>query len=143
MKHTLSRLSLVLTLALCLCLGERKVQGQFVPPGRKNFLITITSGTPIQVSATAITIDRILVQMAKGGSGLGYICTTAVGTTPSSKCSGSGQLAAQLAPASSIAPGGSYSDTTPASGTAGMNAQVYWIDGDVNGDVVIVSMNVR
>lgn len=131
---------------LSILLGMLGLTGtaQYVPPGRVNKVITITSGTPVQVTTNIQVIaDRLLIQMLKGGSGLGYICVVAVNVTPSSKCSGSGQLGAQLAPASSTAPGGSYSDTNPTSQTPGINLSTIWVDGDTTSDQVLVSYNVR
>jgi hypothetical protein len=115
-----------------------------VAPGRVNTVITITSGTPIQVTTNkTVTADRLLIQSLTGGSGIVQICIVKPGVTPSAKGGGSGQLAAQLAPASSTAPGGSYSDVSPASQTAGILLNTIFIDGTHSGDTVVVSYNVR
>ena len=116
--------------------------GQFVPPGRKNFTKTITSGTPIQVSATPLTVDRYIIQMAIGGTGYGLICIVPVGTTPAASCATAGQLSGQLAPASATAPGGSWSDAVANQGGS-INLQTVWIDGSVSGDKVTISANVK
>ena len=116
--------------------------GQFVPPGRKNFKITITAGTPQRVSATPLVVDRYIIQMAIGGTGSGLICIVPVATTPAASCATAGQLSGQLAPASATAPGGSWSDGVSNSGGS-INLQTVWVDGSNSGDVVIVSANVK
>ena len=116
--------------------------GQFTAPGRKNFTKTITSGTPIQVSTTPLTVDRYIIQMAIGGTGYGLICIVPVGTTPAASCGTAGQLSGQLAPASTTAPGGSWSDSVATPGGS-INLQTVWIDGSHSGDVVTISANVK
>lgn len=46
---------------------------------RYNLLITVTAGTPIQVTAglacpnCPLLVDRTLIQMVHGGTGIGYV----------------------------------------------------------------------
>lgn len=131
---------------VCVCMVAMALHAQissFVPPGRKNYLITVTSGTPIQVSSVPVTIDRGLIQMDIAASGgYGSICIVPVGTTPAAQCATMGQLGARLAPGTATAPGGSYSDFVAASGGS-INLQTIWIDGSHTGDPVIVSVNVK
>ncbi len=115
---------------------------QFVAPGRKNFKLTVNSGVPVQVSSTPLTVDRYVIQMAKGGTGVGYICIVPVGTTPASKCSTAGQLAGQLAAATSTAPGGSWTDFVAVPGGS-IDLRTVWVDGDTSSDVMTVSANVK
>lgn len=117
----------------------------FAAPGRQNILVTVTTaGTPVRVTSAAnLIVDRFIIQAAAGASvGLGYVCSTN-GATPSSYCGGSGQLAAELAPATATAPGSSYSDTTSPQGTAGIPMNQYYIDCATSGAQFIVSFNVR
>jgi hypothetical protein len=107
---------------------------------RLNQLITITSGTPIQLSKFHLYASEILIQMATGGTGLGYVCAgIPLGTTPAASCGTAGQLSAQLSPASSTAPGGYYADQASAKGGPGIDLATIWIDGSHTGDTVIVT----
>lgn len=107
---------------------------------RINKSITVTAGTPIQVSSTKILAAEVFIQMATGGTGVGYICAgIPSGTTPSASCGGAGQLTAQLAPASATAPGGSYSDSISLTVGAGIDISTIWVDGGHSGDVILVS----
>lgn len=107
---------------------------------RINKSITVTAGTPIQVASSRILASEILIQMATGGTGLGYICAgIPTGTTPSASCGGAGQLTAQLAPASATAPGGSYSDSASFKEGIGIDVSMIWVDGGHSGDVILVT----
>lgn len=119
---------------------------------RQNLKVTITAGTPINLGKLVnpngenVFADRLFIQMAKAGTGLGEVIDMdafPIGTAPAAHGATAGQLTAQLAPATATAPGGSYSDTmSPKDGT-GINLATMWLDGSVNGDVVNVSFNRR
>jgi hypothetical protein len=118
----------VLTLLLALCCAPL---GSSV---RYNKTLTITSGTPIQLATVPTFARAIFIQMAASGSGIGYVMAgIPPGTTPNH--STSGQLTAQLAPASATSPGGNYSDNN----ALGIDIARIWIDGANSGDTVIVS----
>lgn len=110
---------------------------------RINQLITITAGTPIQLSKIPLIASRIFIQMAVGGAGNGQVITVPVGVTPAAHGGTAGQLTAQLAAASATAPGGGYSDAAYPHDGGGINLQQMWLDGDTNGDTVIVSYDQR
>ena len=104
---------------------------------RTNKTLTITAGTPIQLSATQVFAREIFIQMQSGGSGIGYVMDMngyPAGTTPSH--STSGNLTAQLSNATSTNPGGAYSDNCAA---RCIDISKVWIDGSNNGDTVTVS----
>jgi hypothetical protein len=120
------------------------------PPGVFNVIKTVTSGTPIQLTTAHVVIDSMVIEMLKGGTGIGYVCAGIPGgTTPSSKCSGTAsnatfgttsQLGAQLASATSTAPGGSYSYPLP---VPGLDASTFWVDGDSTSDTILISVHVK
>lgn len=144
----LSAASIACLIALLLgYLTRQTVHAQaFVGPGRINYFVTVvTAGTPVRVTTnTTLIVDRCLFQAAAGASvGLGYLCTAANGTTPTSNCGGSGQLAAEFAPATATAPGSAYSDTIPSQGAVGIAPSLYWLDNATSGAAYVVSCNVR
>ena len=75
----------IISLTLLSALFASVLPGQlpsYVAPGRKNYLITITAGTPIQVTSVPVTVDRMLIEMdISSGGGYGSICIVPVGTT--------------------------------------------------------------
>lgn len=104
---------------------------------RTNQTITVTSGTPIRLSSTHVYVREIFIQMAIGGTSAGYVMIVA-GHTPSK--STAGDVTAQLAPATSTAPGGAYSDSSQ---QADIDLYNIWVDGDHSGDTIIVSYDTR
>ncbi len=107
---------------------------------RINLKITITSGTPIQLSAFHLYASEILIQNKSGGTGIIQICAgIPLGTTPAAHCGTAGQLTAELAPASSTAPGGSYSDSVTIKSGTGIDLSGIWLDGGTSGDIATVS----
>lgn len=106
---------------------------------RINQLVTIAAGTPVHLSAIHLYVSEILIQAAAGGTGLIQICIVPYGTTPAGHCATAGQLAAQLAPATSTAPGGSYSDSVGLKSGTGIDASTIWIDGTASSDTAVVS----
>lgn len=103
---------------------------------RINKIITLISGTPVQVSATSILADRLLIQAAAGGTHIVYVCIVGPGVTPASNCGTAGQLAAQLAPATATAPGGSYSDFTYPGASGPLDVSFYWLCGTTDEQVI-------
>lgn len=110
----------------------------FSPNGRQNHSIIITAGTPIQLTTVAGTYaQEVFIQQAFGDSGTIYVMDMTgfpPKTTPSH--TNSLDLTAQLAGATSTAPGQSYSDSCP---TKCIDASRIWVDGASNSDVVIAS----
>jgi hypothetical protein len=102
---------------------------------RVNRLITVTSGTPVRISSVVPSLaTELFVQMAAGGSGKGYVMLGIPdGVTPSS--SNAAQVTAELAPATSTAPGGSLTDAPP----QGLDVSQAWVDGSNSGDTIRVS----
>jgi hypothetical protein len=134
---TFKRLTLI---ALLLSLAVALV-GQTGP--RINQTFTIAAGTPICVGngtgasqQTPVWAQRVFVQMLPGGTGVGYIMAD-INFPRVPAHTNSTDLTATLAPASSTAPGGSYSDTSQSQGT--MDMARFWIDGSHTGDTVAVS----
>lgn len=122
-------------IAVALLLGALAGNAQFgQPPGVFNRLITTTNGTPIQITTSHIVVDSLSIQMQHGFTSLGYVCIVAPGVTPASKCTGSGQLAFELAPATSTAPGAQLSYPLP---IPGLDLNTVWIDSDVNCGVIV------
>lgn len=102
-------------------------------------LITVTAGTPIFVAAgqTPIMADRVLIQMRHGGTGLGLVYDDVpVGMTAAEVAAG-GDLAVELAPASSTAPGGTYADL------GSVDLRTVAIDGSNSGDTILVDAHLR
>lgn len=124
---------------------------------RYNLLITVTAGTPIQVTAglacpnCPLLVDRTLIQMVHGGTGIGYVMDLSQyfisGSLPASVTPNhatAGQLTAELAPASATAPGGSYSDSVTGSpGGGAIDLSHIWLDGSHTGDTIIVTYKLR
>jgi hypothetical protein len=123
---------------------------------RKNKLVTIASGTPVQLSALANSgcsttvnqacyVDKLFIQPAIGGSGVVYVMDMSAfiaGTVPS--YSTADDVTAQLCAATSTAPGCNYLDTSlPAPASGGIDITRIWIDGSNTGDTVVVSFVLR
>ncbi len=129
---------LALAAALCICAAPGFAR-------RVNITITITAGTPVQISAQPKIANRIFVQMVTGGTGRGYVMDgIPVGVTPDPTVSG--QLTAELAPATATAPGGTYTDGGPGTTAAtngGIDLQRFWVGGSNTGDKIIVSYDER
>lgn len=130
LRRTISAITIIALLLLFPVAGGSSV--------RYNRTITVTAGTSIQLTTTSRYLVRaIFIQMAIGGSGYGAVMAGIVnGRTPSK--STSGDLTAQLAPASATAPGSSYSD----SNQLGIDLSTIWVDGSNSGDTIIVSYDV-
>lgn len=112
---------------------------------RVNTQITITAGTPVNLLTgltTAYTgppvyASRVFIQMKHGGTGLGYVMDGIYQRVPSA--SAASDLTAELSPASSTAPGGSYEDWDKAMDRGGVDISQIWIDGSHSTDVVLAS----
>jgi hypothetical protein len=118
---------------------------------RQQAIITLNPGTPINVGTTLralyggfrIIADRIIAQMLKGGSGVGYIMDMTSyppGTAPVKTTSG--HLTAQLAAATATAPGDAYIDRMNDWDGGGIDLDLFWVDGD-QADKINFSANVK
>ncbi len=120
---------------------------------RLNVTITLNPGHPVQISSlfnantagkhgTPFILDRIFIQMAIGGTGVGYVMTgIPEGVTPSA--STSGQISAQLASSGGgTDPGGSYEDRAYEKDGTGIDGAGIWVDGSA-ADPCIVSVDQR
>lgn len=103
--------------------------------GRVTKTLTITAGTPIRLATSVTLVDRLVIQMKHGGSGLGYVMDGITSGTPSIGANNP----VELAPASANAPGGTYQDSSP----LGIDISQIWIDGSNSGDIVGVSYFAR
>lgn len=116
------------------------------PVGPHAVLITVTAGTPIQVTTKHVVISSLMIQPLVGANAqLIYVCGgVQTGTTPTAACAatanGSYELAAQLSAATTTVPGPVYSFYVP---TPGSDLSTYWIDGLHSGDTVLVSFFVH
>lgn len=119
---------------------------------RQNLKVTITAGTPVNVgllvdpTGAPVFVDRLFIQMAIGGTGVGYVMDLDAyppGTVPAAAGATAGQLTAQLTPASAALPGGTYGDTSSPRDGTGIDLSTLWLDGSHTGDTVIVSFNRR
>lgn len=124
---------------------------------RLNKTVTLTPGTPLQLSqifgynntftsnnfpgGAPMIINRVFVQMAIGGTGVGYVMDgIPKGTIPSH--STASQLTAQIGAASGANPGGSYSDRSYEKDGGGIDGSQFWVDGSA-ADPMIISVDVR
>lgn len=127
--------------ALCLL----ALAATIYPGPRYNKIYTVAAGTPIQLATVTTPANRVFIQMLTGGSGSGYVMDVSsyvAGTTPAHTTSG--ELVAQLCPATSTAPGCSYSDTAgSAPGSGAIDISKLWIDGSNSGDTLVVSYDLR
>ncbi len=75
-----------------------------------NATVTITAGTPIPLATGPIPIkvEHLLVQMLTGGTGRGLVYQGFPPNTAAASIAAATGAPAELAPASSTAPGGSY-----------------------------------
>ena len=113
-------------------------------------IITITAGAAIRLilnpsTARAVQANSMLIQALHGGSGLIYI----LNCDPSITCvrgNAGTTLVAELAPATSTAPGGSFTFPTngsATSGSGGFDVRYWAVDGSTNGDTVATSWDLR
>jgi hypothetical protein len=117
---------------------------------RQNTKITLTPGTPINL-AVALSLqphtmcNRVFIQMATGGTGLGYVMGgIGGGRTPAT--TNANDVSAELAPATATAPGGSYADPSGVlefSQAPAIDLTTIWVDGTAADPVrVSVDLNV-
>lgn len=137
--------TLIVTLCACFIGGfifERITEGQQSgqPQGIGNIELTITSGTPTQVTTKHILVSNLSIQNTHSATnGITYVCG-GQHSAPSSKCSGTNQLSFELLAATSTAPGGQLGYPVPTK--QGIDLSTIWIDGDTTGTPVTVSYNV-
>lgn len=106
---------------------------------RYGHVVTVTSGTPVHVTTSAIYLSRSMVQALHGGTSVIYVCYAPVGSTPHSKCSTDGELIAEISAASTANPGGSLSDPIYLDADNPVDARTLWVDGDHTGDTANVT----
>ena len=113
-------------------------------------IITITAGTAIRLILNPTTVkpvlaNSMLIQVQHAGSGLVYVLnanpqqTCALGNATTTEV-------AELAPATSTEPGGSFtfpSNGSATNGSSGFDVRYWCVDGSNSGDTVIVSWDVR
>jgi hypothetical protein len=105
-----------------------------------NVTVTITAGTPIALASSSLFVNEVSIQMASGGSGIGYVMDMngfPAGTVPNH--STSGHLTAQLGAATVTAPGSWYRDHCPDKDPCIDAARVF-VDGGNSGDQVIIKV---
>lgn len=118
-------------------------------------IVTLVANVPQQVSAIfgfnktftsgnfpggqSMMMDRVLIQMRAGGTGLGSVYDGVAsgviptpGTTPD----------AQLAPATAGSPGGSYTDTISPNSGNGINGTELWVS-STQADPVLISVDLK
>lgn len=113
--------------------------------GIENKIITITAGTPQQLSTTDIFVSRISMQMGAGAAGaFGEWITVPVGVTPAAHGGTAGQLSRQLpAATSATVPGVGWEERMDYQDGLGINLREIWVDGQHTGDTVLISFNRR
>ena len=111
---------------------------------RLNQTLTITSGTPINLATGKTTAapgpvyaTRYFIQMQHGGSGIGKVYDG----VPASMANPTfaNYLTAELAAATSQAPGGSFEDWDKSGDRGGIDVNEVWIDGGNTNDTVLTS----
>ena len=112
---------------------------------RRNKKLTITAGTPLNVFTGTIAagpnpvyVRSVSIQMATGGSGLGYVMDGIYGGGRVPATTNEADVTMELFPATDTTPGGIYSDSAPVR-DYGLDVNAMWIDGAHTGDTVRVS----
>ncbi len=96
--------------------------------------VTVTSGgTPVQITATKTACQAISIQALSTNTGKIY-----VGLSNINKTTSVGVLGVLAVPTANLIP--SFNAYQPQ--VAGLNADAFWIDADVNGEGVIVAITV-
>ncbi len=115
---------------------------------RLNFKVTLTPGTAKSLATligagkeSPVYLDRYSVQMAMGGSGVGYVMDGVPLNTNGDKTNAS-HVTAELAAATATAPGGQFEDRRSFVDGAGIDARLIWVDGD-QADPVRISVDRR
>ena len=106
---------------------------------RVNQTFTV-GGAPHRIHSTQTLADRLSVQMASGGSGIGYLLSSNTGGTPSK--ANDADVVAEVAAATATGPGAPFTDYQPGGGNA-IDVSAYWVDGGNPGDTIRVSYNKR
>ncbi len=115
---------------------------------RFNQRITVSAGTPVNVATGTSTAPdttdkrraaKILIQPIHGATvGIVYVMSgIQIGVTPAS--TNASDLTAELAAATSTAPGATYSDYDFSPSGGGILLSSFWIDGGTTGTVVLVT----
>lgn len=131
----LKRLSLI---ALLVVAAARPTWTE--PWGGQQF--TMTSGVAQRVVNKTTIVSSLFIQMATGGSGVGYILYAPPDVTCALNGAGT-TLIAELQPATSTAPGGNAVIPSNPDPQGGIDAHGYCIQGAHTSDVMTVSFNLR
>lgn len=117
-----------------------------------NKQVTLTPGTSLNVAqqlgianwqVTPVYANSVFIQMVKGGTGMGYVmCDIAADTSPVPPKSTTSNVAAQLAAASSTAPGGSWTRAWAVTSGTGIPLNQLWVDGD-QADGILLSADIK
>lgn len=120
---------------------------------RLQYLVTIVAGTPVLISnPTPIWCDRVLVQSLTGSVGQILVYNDVPVTDPGGvqpPATGPTGIAAvcghpvQLAPATSTAPGGSYTEDPSSDPFTSVDGRTFAIDGTNSGDVALVDLHLK
>jgi hypothetical protein len=103
---------------------------------RRNVKITLNPGTPVNLSVALGLVqnpmaNRVFIQMATGGTGLGYVMAGIYGgRTPAT--TNANDVSGELSPATATAPGGSWADPPGAiefSLAPAIDLSTIWVDG--------------
>ena len=116
---------------------------------RQNTKITLNPGTPVNI-AVALSLqphtmaNRVFIQMATGGTGLGYVMAgIGGGRTPAT--TNANDVSGELSPATATAPGGYWADPPGAiefSQAPAIDLTTIWVDGTA-ADPVRVSVDLN
>lgn len=108
--------------------------------GRYNHVVTVISGTPVQVTTSSVVISRMMIQALHGSSAaIVYVCIVPLGTTPHASCGTDGELSGEIGPSSSAAPGGTWSDGVNVANDQLVDLRTVWIDGGHSNDTVLIT----
>ena len=130
-------LSMILVAVVCVCTATSEPQN-----GR---IITITAGTAQRIVTNRVMANSMLVQPLHGGTGLVYVLNAAPNFTCGNGSAGT-TFVAELGPATTTAPGSTFTFPSNSSGTTqagGFSLQYWCIDGAHSGDTVAVSWDQR
>lgn len=113
-----------------------------LPAERLNYTYTLTAGTAVRLASQKMLASRMLIQNIPMTGGGVTIIMLGVPTGTACDSTQAAQVTAYLAPATSTAPGGSFSDPQGANGNTiadSENMQNACIDTTVTGTKVTVS----
>lgn len=113
-----------------------------LPAERKNYVYTLTAGSPVRLATQKMLASRLFIQNAPMSGGGVTIVMLGVPAATTCDSSQSTQVTAYLAPATATAPGGSFSDPQGAPGNTipdSENMALACLDTTITGTKVVVS----